>query len=356
MLKILRGLFFGFIIVYSFQTVVRAQYVHSEKPLLEIIEELEEKTSYRFLYRSALLSDIKLTISATESAFFDKLNSALRPFDLYAKVDEERKQVIILILKNDKAISNRILVKGQVVDALTGERLPFATVSWVENEEIKGVVTNESGVYSIDRSFKQEFLEITCSFFGYSPNTLQIDISETTEINDLTCRLDRNRIDVNQLVVIGSNYYDDLNSQSSSILDIGDFSPMGENSSVSALQSLPSVSLSTLMDGALQVRGSPADGFRVLVDEVTIYNQSHLYGLVDSFNGDILQRAGFYYDIAPVKIQAPPGGTLSLVTKSGSMNKISGSAGISNSSLRFSVDALSRKGKAVGCFLYGNRI
>lgn len=345
MANISRSLVLGFILTL-FTTTVQAQYVHTNKAFLEIIKELEEQTSYRFLYRAALLTDIKLTVSATESTFFDELNLALESHNLNAKVDKERKQVIILTSKKNPVVTNSVSIRGQVLDETTGERLPYATITWLENNKLKGVTSNENGAFFITRDLNQKSIALTCSFFGYSNNTIQLDISEESRYEDLTCRLNRKRIDVNQLIVIGSNSYDNLNFGNSGIIDIGDFSPMGETSTISALQSLPAVSLTTLMDGNLQVRGSPSDGFRVLIDDITIYNQSHLYGLVDSFNGDILQRSGFYYDIAPVQIQAPPGGTLSLLTKTGSLDKVSGSAGISNSSLRFSLEGPLKKGKS----------
>jgi hypothetical protein len=100
-----------------------------------------------------------------------------------------------------------------------------------------------------------------------------------------------------------------------------------------------------LSDG-LNIRGSTTDGFQVLVDDITIYNQSHLFGLVDSFNADILKRSGFFYDVAPAQFQAPPGGTLSLLTKTGSLDQLSGSAGLSNTSARISLEGPIQQGKS----------
>ncbi len=330
--------------ISGFFCSLNAQYVHSEKPLLLVIQEIEAQTEYRFLYRSAQISDLKVTVSATESSFFDELNSLLSSFNLRLIVQQERNQIVIVRSEVKTPSKKTFTFKGQVVDNTTGERLPYATITWRENGTLKGVASNESGVFSIKRDLVQDSVTISCSYFGYYPEDVVLNISKNSSIEDFTFRLQRDRIDVNQLVVIGTNLYSDISAKNSTVLDIGNFSPIGEASTVSALQTLPSVSLSTLMDGELQVRGSPADGFRVLVDDITVYNHSHLYGLIDSFNGDVLQRSGFYYDIAPAKIQAPPGGTLSLITKSGSMDEFSGSAGVSNSAVRFSAEGPLKKG------------
>lgn len=237
-------------------------------------------------------------------------------------------------------------VSGQVVDAATGERMPFAVITWEQDNTLRGLSTNESGVYAFNRKFSESEIELTCSFTGYKKEHIRLNLEQNTRFDDVTCRLEPDRIDVNQLVVVGTGSYDNINPQSASVIDIGNFSPMGEISTISALQSLPSVSVAPMLSKGMNVRGSPPDGFRVLVDDITVYNQSHLFGLIDSFNGDVLQRSGFYYDVAPARIQSQPGGILSLVTKTGSLDKFSGSAGLSNSSVRLTMNGPLKKGSS----------
>lgn len=330
----------------SMNSSIKAQFEYKNTSLLEIIEKIEDQTSYRFLYRSSLISDIKISITETETNFFNELNLQLQKHNLTLRLQADRKQVIILKQSIQKPATTTVSINGQVLDAKTGERLPYATVTWYKNNVLKGVTTNESGGFSLSDNFSTSTLELTCSFFGYTSTNISLNISENNQFDDLTCRLPLNRFEVDQLIVVGSNAYSNLPQQASSMLDIGDFSPLGESNSISALQSLPSVSVSSLLSGQLQVRGSPSDGFRVLIDDITIYNQSHLYGLVDNFNSDILKRGGFYYDVAPANMQATPGGTLALITKTGSLNEFGGTFGLSNSAYRLSLDGPIKKGKS----------
>lgn len=334
------------ILLLGCTTLAAGQFQYQNTPVSAIISDIEEQTSFRFLYREALIADIALTFSADSDALFAEFRNELNTRQLSLDVDSTRNKAIIFQPKNLESISQKVSVRGQVVDASTGERLPFATIMWKENGRTTGVSTNKSGVFSFERNLLQNSLQITCSYVGYTSETITLNISNRNNISELTFRLHPERIDANELIVTGTNYYDNINEQTSELVDIGTFSPLGESNTLRALQTLPSVSLAPAMSDGLNVRGSPSDGFQVLIDGITIYNQSHLFGLVDSFNSDILQRSGFYYDIAPAQIQAPPGGTLSLQTKSGDISSFSGTAGLSNSAARISLEGPIQKGKS----------
>ena len=71
---------------------------------------------------------------------------------------------------------------------------------------------------------------------------------------------------------------------------------------------------------------------------MSIFNQSHLFGLLDSFNPDAILSAGFYYGVSPAHINTPTGGTLNLITRTGSMNSLGVSAGASNTSVNATIN------------------
>lgn len=323
-----------------------AQYNYRNEPVLQVIQDIKRQTSYRFLYRDALVAGIRLTFSSDEDHIWDNFGRALRTHDLNLKVDTSRRQAVIFRRENGALLSKEITISGQVVNASTGVRLPFASIFWEQNGRPNGVSSNKSGVFTIERTFKQSSINLRCSYVGYVPETVTLDLTKPSDIRELTFRLKPKKMEINKLVVVGRNNNSNLNKHAASLVNISTFSPMGESNTLRALQALPSVSLSPALSGGLNVRGSPTDGFRVMLDGVTIFNQSHLFGLIDSFNSDALQRIGFVYDIAPVQYQAPPGGTLSLLTKTGSLHKVSGTGGISNSAVRFSLGGPIKKGRS----------
>lgn len=334
------------IFLLGFTGIATAQFQYNNTPLLKIIEDIEQQTDFRFLYREALVSDIQLNFTASSSNLFSRFREVLHPEKLNLQIDSTRNQAIIYQIRKSTASPKEVSVRGQVVNASTGERLPFAVVTWEQEHTTKGVSANNSGSFRFSQTLQKDSLEIHCSYVGYSTKTLILDFSENNTINELTCRLQPDLIKGQEIIVTGDNAYSNVNQQVSDLVDMGKFSPMGESNTLRAMQSLPSVSLAPALSNGLNVRGSPTDGFQVLLDDITIYNQSHLFGLIDSFNSDVLQRSSFFYDIAPAQFQAPPGGTLSLKTKTGSTKQFSGSAGLSSSAARIALEGPIKEGNS----------
>lgn len=322
-----------------------AQYSYVNRPAIEVLEDLQQKTSYRFLYREAMIAGISLTMEAQEHSVLQKLASNLAFKNINVKVDSSRKQ-IILFQSGKESAGKKIRISGQVIDASTGERLPFATIAWKEDDQLRGVTSNTAGAFNFRNIFTQPRVTIRASYVGYATETLEIDLSQNEHIQDLTLRLRPTLVGGKEVVITGTNYYASLDTSLQQSVDIGTFSPLGETNTIRALQQLPSVNINTALEDGINVRGSSSDGFQILLDDITIYNQSHLFGLVDSFNADALKTSGLFYDITPAQYQAPPGGTLSLYTKTGSLNEVEGLAGISNSSYRLTLEGPVKKGKS----------
>ena len=109
-----------------------------------------------------------------------------------------------------------------------------------------------------------------------------------------------------------------LNTTWQDLLRAERYAPLGESNALRALQPLPSIGITGATTGRLVVRGSRPDGFQVMLDGAPIYNAHPVFGLFDAFNADALHTVGRYYGVAPATIAAPPGGTLSFRTLTGS--------------------------------------
>lgn len=321
-----------------------AQYTYENTPLLKVVQDLQKQTDYRFLYREPLLAGITVSLESDASSFPDQLKNILEFTKLDASIDTLRKQIIIF--KRKTKTTKRAEISGQVVDAKTGERLPFATLIVANDGRTSGLSSNSSGGFSIRQNFTAPLVTIKATYLGYKAYEAVFDIRDAQNLNDLTFRLQPTNINGNEILITGNNISTDVDESLLQQVQIGTFSPLGETNSIRALQQLPAVTISAAMDGGVNARGSTTDAFRVLLDGITIYKQSHIYGLVDSFNGDILQTNGLFYDITPAEYQAPPGGTLALYTKTGSLNELQGSAGISNSTFKLSLEGPLKKGKS----------
>lgn len=321
-------------------------YSYSDAEALDLFEDLQEKTSWRFLYRESLLSQLTFSFQSGEENILNELRRVLESEGLTMQVDEQRNQILILRAPQDSRSAETVSISGQVVDTETGERLPFATLSWMDNGSLKGQAAGNAGNFRIQMNTAEPSLMIRASYVGYMQEEVEINLEQNKYLNDVTIRLSPQELTGSEIVISGSGYYSPQDSSLTGIIKTDRFSPLGEGNSIRALQILPAVAVTTALNDGLNIRGSSPDGFHVELDGMPVFNQSHLFGLLDSFNDDAIQNSGFFYDVAPAQIHAPSGGTLSLITKTGSLNNFQATAGISNTTAKATLSGPLIKGKS----------
>src|SRR5699024_1585690 len=178
------------LLVLGLSEAVQAQFKYKNEQALQIIDDIEHQTSFHFLYRDALLADVTLSFSAGNSNLFHKLQEALRFHQLDIDIDSSRHQVIIFRSKRNSAYHKKVTIRGQVVDAKTGERLPFANIRWKKGSNIRGVSANRSGSFYLRHSFTQNIVTFRASYIGYKSQYVSINIVDTEQITELTFRLE----------------------------------------------------------------------------------------------------------------------------------------------------------------------
>lgn len=333
------------ILFLAFTHLEGQSFSYSNEPLLTVISDIENQTPYRFLYREALISDVRVTLTANQSSVMNELSGSLRSKNIGLKVDEDRFQALIYST-SDQQESQQIVISGFILDDKTGERLPYSTISWRDKGELYGVSSNPSGSFTITTNSDSKELSFLVSFVGYKPQRFNLSFSEQQLWKDISIRLEPEPYSGKEILVKGVNFYNASDTVLSGMIKVGAFSPLGETNAVRSLQMLPAVSLSSAINDGINIRGSASDGFQVLLDGQTVYHQSHLFGLLDAMNPDVLKTSGFYYDVTPAQFQAPLGGTLSLITRTGSLNKTQGSAGFSNTATKATLEGPLMKGKS----------
>lgn len=344
-------IFFLCFLVAPFESY--AQFNYHQQPLKQVIVDIEKKTSYRFLYRESLIADVKISFEVNRDKLFPALAHEIKSSGLVLEVDSTRKQAVIFQLKNDSNANARVQISGQVVDAQTGERLPFANVVWYEEGQVRGVGANSAGAFNINRSFEQDSVTLTAKYIGFASTTLELDMRSNESFRDITFRLRPKPIAGKAIIVEAPLYYSDVNSKLNGLVQMGMFSPLGASNVIRALQVLPSVSTQPAIADGINIRGSSGSGFKLLLDGMSIYNTSHLFGLLDSFNSDVLQHSGFYYGISPARLTAAPGGTLKLTTETGSLNHFKLTTGLSNTAYKATLEGPLANGR--GSWLISGR-
>ncbi|MFT5143094.1 MAG: hypothetical protein ACI80V_001500 [Rhodothermales bacterium] len=323
--------FFAVVAVYLFLgTTVSAQ-TFNAADLRDVFRSVETSTAYRFFYRDALIAGQTVSLSLGNDPI-GAVSDALTELGLGVRVDDERGQVLVFRLDPQTRPNETHKVSGFVLDGESGGRLPFASITWIDDDgNLRGVSSNEGGFFEVELGSGVSE-QLTVSYLGFDPTTVQVNVSGG--LREISVRLIAKPLMGREVVVSGTILHSDLDTTWQHLLSPGVLAPLGESSVLRSLASLPSVSLSAALSDGMVVRGSKSDGFQILLDGLPIYSQTHMFGLFDAFNEDALQAVAFYYGIAPASYQAPPGGTVSFLTRTGSQEQVSGSIGASNTSVR----------------------
>ena len=212
-----------FLLAFQATSYAQSVAVSSTTPLKEIMNSIREQTGYYFLYRESQVAGIELSLPPytrnTDSAeILEQLKTALAKENLNLLIDEQRKQVLLVQSLQKNNDLRTIRINGYVLDASTGERLPFASISWETNGRLKGVTTNSSGLFSLREETAASSLDITFSYLGFEKRTLSINPEETSVINDLAVRLEPNPVTGQEIIISGFSGYNPSDSLLSGIM------------------------------------------------------------------------------------------------------------------------------------------
>lgn len=117
-------------------------------------------------------------------------------------------------------------------------------------------------------------------------------------------------------------------------LDPMDFSKMvsatGAGDAIKYIQTLPGVSTGIEGSSAYFVRGGNLGGNRVSIDGVPVYGCSHLMGFTSAYSPDMVEQLDFYVGGFPSEDSNFTDSHIAIKSKTGSFEKWSGNASISN--------------------------
>lgn len=197
---------------------------------------------------------------------------------------------IMLMLIGYVAVAQQVTIKGTVRDA-NGERLPSAYVLFTPDST--QITTDSHGHFSVRVSLGAKVCQVT--YVGYELYRQSLILRTDTS---LTVTLRPTAGQLQEVVITGARnaQQDVFNSSRTStyVLTQEDINALpvlgGEADVIKTLQLLPGTLRGADGSSDLFVRGGAADQNLVLLDDVPIYNTSHLFGFLSVFNPDVLDH------------------------------------------------------------------
>ncbi len=363
-------------------------------PFMEFVKDVEQQTGVSFYYLESWTQGLRITASGDEISLRKTLNKTLLPAGLYYVLEESgdiylsKLQPLISKLPDysgstaqaelsaeevdvgptsteQKYIDGRkagmletihvgtraegegtnvAVLHGKITDVDTGDPLIGATFYFEDLQ--KGTATDVDGRFSIVVRPGKYTIEFKCMGMEDRHNYLEV-----LSGGDLNITMQRSVIALTEVVVHANRYhnvrgtqmgFDRLNYKVLNEVPM----VMGEKDVLKVIQMLPGVQ--TVGEGAsgFNVRGSAADQNMIFINEVPVYNSSHLFGFFTSFSPDIVKDFTLYKSNVPASYGGRLASVFDITARQGNLNKYTAHGGISPVTARLSVEGPIKKGKS----------
>ncbi len=246
----------------------------------------------------------------------------------------------------------RFTLSGTITEEKSNETLIGVNIIFPELQT--GTTTNEYGFYSI--TLPKGKYSVVFSYIGFSTKVETLELKENVvknmSLTDSLEELDEIIITENIENLSIKNPQMSINKlTSATIKEIPVV--LGEADIVKAITLLPGVT--SVGEGAsgFNVRGGSADQNLILLDEATIYNSSHLFGLFSVFNPDAIKDLRLYKGGIPARYGGRVSSVLDIYQKEGNSKEFHMNGGLGIVSSRLLLEGPLKKDK--GSFLFGGR-
>jgi len=365
-----------------------------EASFKDFTELVEEQTGIRFFYKESWVSNIRVSLAASDLPLEPVLDSLLLPAGLNYFIDEwmhlfltdssaliaslpeykdrskaveeeaeleeqeltaaeqnyidgrkERVPEVIHVGSADRSTPGKnTLVTGHIYDDESGEPLIGATV-YISSLG-KGTATGLDGRFSL--LVKPGTYGVECNNMGMEALRFTLVVHSA---GDLNLSMTRTLIALDEVVIIAGQHdnvsgsqmgYERLNYNILKQVPL----VMGERDIINVVKLLPGVQSVGEGSAGFNVRGSAADQNMIYIDKVPVYNSSHLFGFFTSFSPEIVRDFTLYKSNLPASYGGRLASFFDVRSKQGNMKRFSGRAGISTVSAYAAIETPIRREKS----------
>lgn len=256
-----------------------------DEPLYKVLTEIERQTLFRFAYNTDLILQQKnITFRASNLKIDDLLDAIFEGTSISYNITGN--QIVL-----QKTVAYQITISGYTRDKKSGESLIGTSIYFPDTK--RGVVSNNYGFYSLTVP-GSDTLELEISYAGYKTASTKINGRKDVSVHfNLTPKEDT----TSSIVVIKDKRDDNVKRNQVDIIDISEdiisATPVvsGNGDVISSIQLSAGVQAGLDGTAGYFVRGGNTDQNQVILDEATLYNPSHLFGLVSVFNSPAIKKA-----------------------------------------------------------------
>ncbi len=245
-------------------------------------------------------------------------------------------------------------VSGTVTDAKTMELLIGVTII-PQNNATRGAVTDNKGRYTLTLPKGRHVL--TVHYLGYDSKEVAITLSSKDIKQDI--ELSQGSLQLDEVVVTSKRPDANVTDAQTGVtqMEVLQLNKlpvlMGERDVIKSLELMPGVKSAGEGSTGFFVRGGTADQNLIMLDNVSVYNASHLMGFFSTFNSDVLRDVALYKGPIPAQYGERLSAVLDVQQRTGNMQEYDVSGGIGLISSKLNFEGPIQKGKS--SFLIGAR-
>ncbi|HYE55187.1 MAG TPA: TonB-dependent receptor [Chitinophagaceae bacterium] len=230
----------------------------------------------------------------------------------------------------------KVTLAGYVKDVKSGEPIPGASI-YVDSLST-GVLTDQFGYYSVTlpagrhqmqissvgmKNTKRQVMlhsdgQLNIELAEYVPSLKEVVVTAERTSNTRSLQMGTNRLSIKTIKQVPVVF--------------------GEADVLKVVLTLPGVTTVGEASTGFNVRGGSADQNLIILNDLTIYNPSHLFGFFSAFNPDVIKGVELYKSAIPEKYGGRLSSVLDVTTREGNSKKISGSGGIGPLTSKLSVE------------------
>lgn len=319
----------------------------------DILKQISAQTGLVFSYSNEILPQGKLSLTVNNEQVNNVLLILLTKHKLTFSLLYGN--VIVINKKPDKP-KKLLTLSGYVYDDSTGEKVIGALI--YDFFTLKGTTTNDDGFYSL--TLEKDSVWLIAAYFGYKPVIQKFYLDWHKRLNfyfsgsiDSIEKLPDVNKPANYNNITPYALPDEFRIPMLRLRNI----PLlfGESDIFKLLQLLPGVQAGNEGTTGLYVRGGGPDQNLILLDDVPVYNASHIYGFFSIFNSDIVKNARLIKGSGTARYGGRLSSVIDIRTIDGNTKKVKSELSLGILASKFAVDGPLNKSKKTTFMLSGRR-
>lgn len=300
-------------------TELSVDYKASDRSIINILEDLEDRYDLNFAYSSESFDQIKLDVNYQDRSLgqiLDELTKENRlEYKIFDNVIMLRKSSNYNELVSSQKYQTSYHLKGKVVESAEETPMSFASIS-VENSNV-GTYTDESGSFDIEVPAKYAASNLIIQYLGYDDQQYKIEESEK---NFLLVPLNVSAYSISEITIVNRDVDIRIGGKDQAIV-INESQIQNTTSGLAGndlsrnLQLLPGISASDDASADIKIRGSNSDETLLILDGIPVYNASHYYGIFSSINSNYIESINLYKNTFPIQYGGKTAGVVEMLSQ-----------------------------------------